>query len=767
MPCVAMSAMNSSSRLFCLGFASIGLLAAPFLGGCGRDAEEPRHTATTPKSGRGKPAPIDPASSILPQPVPELARVVTTIAGLQSWPGPNGGNDEISPGIAVDEAKNVYACTFRGGNSIIWMLSPSGATQALAVIDESGNLETAPATKVSIKLVAEDITIRTTGAITSVENKGIGFVSRLTAKPMAVEKPRLLGMAVDKSGHLYLSSKAITVDSSGNIYVADTVIQKISPDGAVTKIAGYAEGSNDGTGPEAQFKRPHGIAVDKSGTLFVADTGNGTIRKITPEGVVTTFAGTANFLGWSDSATNRKAIGRDTDATFFSPEGVAVDESGNVYVADSGGRAIRKITPTGTVSTLAGQRPAKGESIPTGWADGSSEKARFDSPTGITLDTAGDFYVTDKGTSTGRSTIRKVTLTRSPTTLIQKTTDHPKPVTGPPMTGDVSTLRFGLPPICAFAADNAGNVYVATSPNGRRWCGQIQKITPKGDVTALAGIGTDEPARNESLTLRFNRPRGLAVDKLGNVYVTDPEKQTVHKITPDGAVIAIAGREFESGYLDDKGSAARFSSPSGIAVDDSGNLYVADSFNQTIRKLTPDGIVSTLAGTRGAIGSADGKGSSARFNNPSRVAVDNGGNVYVLEYAHAIRKITPDGTVTTLAGEPGESGVIDAQGSDARFDTLQGIAVDNAGNVYVVDSEVIRIITRDGFVTTVAGKRQQGGAFAPDSYNHAAVSLEKAKFAGPSGIAADSTGNIYVADNGEIRVIRFSPGQSINGAGVK
>lgn len=748
--------MNSPSRFFCLGLVSIGLLAAPFFGGCRRHSEESPHAAIAPKDGGPKPIPVDPSSSVLPQPVPELARVVTTIAGLQSWPGPNGENDEILPGIAVDEAKNVYVCTFRGGNFIIWRLSPLGVAQALAVIDKSGNLEADPTTKVSIKLVAEDITIRTNGAITAVENKGFGFVARLTAKPMAVEKPRPLGMAIDRSGNLYVSTKAIAVDSSGYIYIADTVIQKLTPDGVVTKIAGYAEGSNDGVGPEAQFKRPHGIAVDRSGNLFVADTGNGTIRKITPEGVVTTFAGTSGFLGWSDSATNRKATGRDADATFFSPESVAVDESGNVYVADSGGRAIRKVFPTGTVSTLAGQRPAKGEAIPTGWADGSSEKARFDSPIGITLDTAGNVYVTDNGTTTGKGTIRKITLTSSPTALIQKAKDHTKPVAGPPVMGEVSTLVFGLPPLCALAADNLGNVYVATSPNGQRWCGQVRKITPKGEVTTLAGIGTDEPARNESLTPRFNRPRGVAVDKLGNVYVTDPEKQIVEKITPDGAVIALAGHEFEAGYLNEKGNAARFSSPSGIAVDDSGNLYVADSFNQTIRKLTPNGVVSTLAGSRGAIGSADGKGNSARFNNPSRVAVDNGGNVYVLEYAHAIRKITPDGTVTTLAGEPGAPGAVDAQGSDARFDSLQGIAVDNAGNVYVADSDVIRAITPDGVVTTLAGKRQKGEAYVPDSYDRAAVALEKAKFAGPSGIAVNSTGNIYIADNGEIRVIRLS-----------
>jgi sugar lactone lactonase YvrE len=748
--------MTSPSRLLCLGSVSIGLLAAPFLAGCGRSSEEPSHVATAPKDGGEKAVSIKPASQALPQPAPELIRVVTTIAGLQSWPGPNGENDEISSGIAVDEAKNIYACTFRSGNSIIWVISSSGAAKALAVVDESGNLETDPTTKVSIKLIADDITIKTAGAITSVENKGIGFVSRLTAKPMAVEKLRPLGMAVDKSGHLYLSTKAIAVDSSSNIYVADTVIQKISPSGVVTKIAGYAEGSNDGTGPEAQFKRPHGIAVDKSGTLFVADTGNGTIRRITPEGVVTTFAGTANFLGWSDSATNRKAIGRDSDATFFSPEGIAVDESGNVYVADSGGRAIRKITPTGTVSTLAGQRPPKGESLPTGWADGPSEKARFDSPTGITLDAAGEIYVTDKGTSTGRSTIRKIALTSTATPSFSQAANHAKPLAVSPVTGEVSTFAFGLPSLSAVAADDSGNVYVAASKNGQRWCGQIQKITPKGEVTILAGIAPDEPARNESLSLRFNRPQGIAVDKLGNVYVTDQEKQVVQKITPDGVMATLAGHEFEAGYLDGKGGSARFSSPSGIAVDDSGNLYVADSFNQTIRKLTPDGVVSTLAGTRGAIGSADGKGSSARFNNPSRVAVDNEGNVYVLEYAHAIRKITADGTVTTLAGEPGAPGAVDAQGSEARFDTLQGVAVDKAGNVYAVDSDVIRAITPDGVVTTLAGKRQNGGTHVPDSYNHAAVPLEKVKFAGPSGIAVNSTGSIYVADDGEIRAIKLS-----------
>jgi sugar lactone lactonase YvrE len=179
----------------------------------------------------------------------------------------------------------------------------------------------------------------------------------------------------------------------------------------------------------------------------------------------------------------------------------------------------------------------------------------------------------------------------------------------------------------------------------------------------------------------------LAVDIAGNVYVADTDNNTIRKVTPTGAVTTLAGLAGSSGSADGTGSDARFRVPSGVAVDSAGNVYVADSGNHTIRKVTPAGVVTTLAGLEGSVGSTDATGNDARFNIPVGVAVDGTGNVYVADtYNHTIRKVTAAGVVTTLAGLAGSAGSEDGTGSAAGFDHPAGVAVDDAGILYVADT---------------------------------------------------------------------------------
>jgi hypothetical protein len=205
------------------------------------------------------------------------------------------------------------------------------------------------------------------------------------------------------------------------------------------------------------------------------------------------------------------------------------------------------------------------------------------------------------------------------------------------------------------------------------------------------------------------------VDGAGNVYVADQDNHTIRKITPAGVVSTLAGSAGVTGSTDGTGAAARFSGTAGVAVDGAGNVYAAEFVNSTVRKITAAGVVTTLAGTAGVTGSADGTGAAARFNTPFGVATDSAGNVYVADTInHTIRKITPAGVVSTLAGTAGVTGSTDGTGAAARFNSPGGVAVDGAGNVYVADgsNHTIRKITSAGVVSTVVGVAGQPG-FVP------------------------------------------------------
>jgi len=315
----------------------------------------------------------------------------------------------------------------------------------------------------------------------------------------------------------------------------------------VTTLAGSTEeGYVDGTGSAAQFFDPFGIVIDASGNLYVADGWNHRIRKVTPEGEVTTLAGSTE--GYAD--------GTGSAAQFRNPYGIAIDASGNLYVADEGNNCIRKVTPYGKVTTLAGSTQ--------GYADGKGSAAQFYSPGGIAIDASGNLYVADG------------------------------------------------------------------------WNHRIRKVTPEGEVTTLAG-NTQGHADGKGDAAKFYFPYGIAINASGNLYVTDSRNNRIRKVTPKGEVSTLAGSSW--GYADGKGSAARFRNPYGIAIDALGNLYVTDTYNYRIRKVTPDGVVTTLAGN-GSRGYADGIGSDARFAIPTGIAIDASGSLYVADWGNnCIRKI--------------------------------------------------------------------------------------------------------------------------------
>jgi len=554
--------------------------------------------------------------------------------------------------------------------------------------------------------------------------------------------------------------------------------------GTLTLVAGNVDGHGylDGTLATARFYGVYDLAFDNAGNAYIAEADLHTIRKISASGIVTTLGGKAGHAGSAD--------GLRSAARFHRPRGIAVDAAGNVFVADSGNRALRKISPGGVVSTLAGNPLARPE---TGPADGTGSAALFGSVLDVTVDTNGVIYVAED------ATIRKITQSGVVTTLtgikrpecihLRQGASQCNYVDGP---ASVATLHTE-----SLVADANGNVYF-TGPNS------VRKVTPDGVVSTLAGQsstagnvdGAGSAARFSSLraitldgngdlfvtdqhalvrkisaaglvttvagtlpalssyadgpgkSASFNRPEGITADGKGNLFVADHDNHVIRKIATDGVVTTYAGTVAKPGALDATGPNARFAHPAGIAVDTAGVVYIAQYNHRTVRKVSPGGVVTTLAGVAGEIGYADGNGSAARFRWLGAIAVDKTGNVYVGD-SGTLRKISPSGMVSTLAGDPDwDNGrpLVDGAGSKARFGPISGLTVDNQGNIFVTGRSAIRKVTPDGVVTTVAGSLEE--------YGHADGAGAAARFYFIRGIVIDAAGNLFVGDTFMNSVIR-------------
>ena len=411
-----------------------------------------------------------------------------------------------------------------------------------------------------------------------------------------------------------------------------------------------AKGNKDATGADARFLDVRSGAFDAAGNYYVADSSNHTIRKITSTGVVTTFAGLPGYAGNVD--------GTGPLARFNTPSGVATDSAGNVYVADKVNNAIRKITPAGVVSTYA------------------TSGAGIVAPQGIASDATGaNVYVAN----TGNNLILDITYPAGVLTV----TTFAGVIAGGSADGVGTAASFSAPQALVLNEVNTPfNLYVADTGNNK--VRSIATIGTVGNVITLAGT--------------YNSPQGVAVNGNGDVYVADTNTHTIRIIPKTGTAGVFAGAG-NYGSANGPLAQATFYNPTGVAVDSLNNVYVADKNNFAIRKI--DSVnVSTFAGMAGMAtmsisGITDGSGASANFDSTNGVASDSAGNLYVADTNnHTIRKITPAGLVSTFAGTPKTHG--NGGGIGGLFYSPGGVAIDSADNLYVADTgnNIIRKMTR-------------------------------------------------------------------------
>ena len=555
--------------------------------------------------------------------------------------------------------------------------------------------------------------------------------------------------------------RGVAVDGDGNLYVVDTSNHRIrkvdASTGNISTVAGSAMSGFSGDGgaaSSAQLNFPRGVAVDGDGNLYVVDTSNHRIRKVdASSGNISTVAGsgTSGFSGDGGAATS---------AALNGPKRVAVDSAGNIYIADTANARIRKVNASdGNISTVAGLGTAgfSGDG-------GAATSAQFRNLSGVAVDSAGNIYIAD----TGNDRIRKVDASDGNISTAAGSEIASFSGDGRPATSATLSTPY------AVAVDGAGNLYIADQGNDR-----IRKVDAStGNISTVAGLlrsnsfgGDGGPATSAQLS----DPRGVAVDGAGNLYIADRGNDRIRKVdVSTGNISTVAGSAM-SGFSGDGGAAtsARLNKPEWVAVDSANNLYIADTGNDRIRKVDAStGNISTVAGSAMSGFSGDGgAATSARLNRPAGVAVDGADNLYIVDGDNArIRKVDAStGNISTVAGF-GVGGPYSAIGGAATSLDLRnvtGVAVDGTGNLYIVTGTQAGTASRVIKVVTPTGVSSQFAGTGASSFSGDGGPATSAQLNNPIGVAADSAGNIYIADNlnHRIRKVDASTGKISTFAG--
>lgn len=531
--------------------------------------------------------------------------------------------------------------------------------------------------------------------------------------------------------------RGLVADAEGNLYIADQNhhrVRRVDRGGVITTVAGTGEAGYSGDGGPATLARlnqPAYLALDAAGNLYVTDLGNNRIRRIDRSGVITTVAGSGE----------RGVGGEGTPALttpLALPGRVAVDAAGNLYIPEQGANRVRRVAPDGTIATVAGRVSFR----PFGGDGGPATEAALSLPTAVLIDRNGNLLIVD----TGHNRLRVVNARGMIATFAG----------GVGKSGIAATDAVLVEPR-GGVRDAQGNTYIADQGHFR-----ILKVDPQGILTVIAGVGAPGYSGDGGPALQAaigGHVDGLAVDAAGNLYVPDLDNRRVRRIDASGVITTVAGNG-RSGFSGDGGPATRAMLSAAfwnVAVDAAGNLYIADGGNHRVRRVDPNGIITTVAGNGSDTYSGDGGPAlEAGIPGPDGLFVDAAGNLYIGDTADfRIRKVSRDGIITTVAGngefgDEGDGGPAVA----ARISSPENVTVDTAGNLYFADAdnERIRRVAPDGTITTIAGTGRTG--FAGDDGPAA-----QARFNRPADLYLDAAGNLLIADelNHRIRIITGLP----------
>lgn len=616
---------------------------------------------------------------------------------------PFNGNGSYRSALALDQSGNLYVAGDK--NCQIRLITPSGESNIYAGFTgcgyQDGNLQFAQFGRIS------SIAIDSFGALYVVDQDN--FVIRkisptgevCTLAGQALTPGQQDGMKSDARFH---SPQNIAVDLNGTVYVSDTngrKIRKITPDGLVTNLTPQWDRSVR----LKEFRNVAGMVTDKVGNLYIVN--EITIVKITPNGHASELAGGQEgiYIGSLDGQGKNaqfggraSSYGNDGGGVSFWTNGMlSIDKNGNLYFADTFSTSIRKITPDGWVSTIAGK--AEREIIKP--VDGSGATARFvyipssdnnwletERQNKLSTDVDGNLYVKGMGYASEAGAERKVNIK-----------------------GEVSTTFFDYHGFSDRMIKD-GMVYtIGSTTISKRKLGQYEQEHLAGNRRIHSDTDFDEPKDGKGSEAAFFNIMASNFDRTGNIYVIDRDKVRaplfpppwknhkipgdkdegglIRKITPDGVVTTLAGSLEEHGYADGIGKDARFHIPSSLAINAEGNIFVADTLNHTIRKITPTGLVSTFAGTATVSGFSDGVGRKARFNSPNIVVFDRRGNLYIADSGNfLVRKITPAGEVSTVAGTRGSRGVVPGK-LPASLSFISGMTISDDDVLYIFSENAV------------------------------------------------------------------------------